>query len=60
MLSQGVDEKLVAEQSGDRLDTNLKYYYKYISRPDEKKSFKKHWIASGAINKKWSQDGHTL
>jgi integrase len=37
MLSQGVDEKLVAEQSGDRLDTILKYYYKYIPRPDDKK-----------------------
>ena len=37
MLSQGVDEKLVAEQSGDNLDTILKYYYKYIPRPDDKK-----------------------
>ena len=37
MLSQGIDEKLVAEQSGDNLDTILKYYYKYIPRSDDKK-----------------------
>ena len=37
MLSQGVDEKLVAEQSDDSLDTILKYYYKYIPKSDDKK-----------------------
>ena len=37
MLSQGVDEKLAAEQSGDSLETILKYYYKYIPRSDDKK-----------------------